>query len=73
MKDIRLMTQEEFNKYGLNRMKIMLKMKKQSEACLEKRNTRFQNIILQTAENHLVRCEQMFGTSRYDKMLSKFL
>ncbi len=28
MKDISLMTKEEFDRYGLNRMKIMLKMKK---------------------------------------------
>ena len=33
MKDINLMTKEEFDLYGLNRMKIMLKMKKQSEVC----------------------------------------
>ena len=53
MKDISLMTKEEFDRYGLNRMKIMLKMKKQSEACLQKRHTPLQDIILQTAENHL--------------------
>ena len=50
MKDISLMTKEEFDRYGLNRMKIMLKMKKQSEVCLQKRPTPLQDIILQTAE-----------------------
>ena len=50
MKDISLMTKEGFDRYGLNRMKIMLKMKKQSEACLQKRHTPLQDIILQTAE-----------------------
>ena len=72
MKDISLMTKEEFDRYGLNRMKIMLKMKKQSEVCLQKRPTPLQDIILQTAENHLTRCEQLFGISRYDRRLSKY-
>ena len=40
-------------------------MKKQSEVCLQKRPTPLQDIILQTAENHLSRCEQIFGISRY--------
>ena len=70
MKDISLMTKEEFDRYGLNRTKIMLKMKKQSEVCLQKRPTPLQDIILQTAENHLSRCEQIFGISRYYKRLS---
>ena len=67
------MTKEEFDRYGLNRMKIMLKMKKQSEACLQKKHTPLQDIILQTAENHLSRCEQIFSISRYDRLLSKYL
>jgi len=73
MKDINLMIKEEFDRYGHNRMKIMLKMKKQSEVCLQKRPTPLQDIILQTAENHLTRCEQLFGISRYDRRLSKYL
>ncbi len=53
MKDINLMTKEEFDRYGLNRMKIMLKMKKQSEVCLQKRNTPLQDIILQIEEDDI--------------------
>lgn len=35
--------------------------------------TPLQDIILQTAENHLSRCEQLFGISRYDRRLTKYL
>ena len=52
MKDINLMTKEEFDRYGLNRMKIMLKMKKQSEVCLQKRNTPLQDIILHSVQQY---------------------
>ena len=50
MKDISLMTKEEFDRYGLNRMKTMLKTKKQFEACLQKMSTMLQDIILKVVQ-----------------------
>ena len=70
MKDVNMMTAEEFVAYGTDRMKAMVRMKQLSEEWLKQRDTPLQRIVLQTAENHLSRCEAMFGISRHDQRLS---
>ena len=70
MKDVNVMTEEEYTRYGRRRMKAMIRMKELSEEWLKERDTPLQRLVLQTAEHHLSRCEQMFGMSRYDQRLS---
>ena len=71
MKDINTMTPEEFQRYGRNRVKMMLKMRNQAELWLQQKDTPMQRLVLQTAEHQLSRTEAMFGISRSDIRLRK--
>ena len=71
MKDINTMTPEEFQRYGRNRVKMMLKMRNQAELWLQQKDTPMQRLILQTAEHHLCRAEELFGISRNDIRMRK--
>lgn len=71
MKDINTMTPEEFQRYGRNRVKMMLKMRNQAELWLQQKDTPMQRLVLQTAENHLRRAEKLFGISRSDIRLRR--
>ena len=71
MKDINTMTPEEFQRYGRNRVKMMLKMRNQAELWLQRKDTPLQKLVLQTAEHQLSRAEAMFGISRNDIRMSK--
>ncbi len=70
MKDMSITKQKDNTRYGINRMKMMTKMKQQSELWLQQRDTPLQRLVAQTAEHHLERCEELFGISRYDQRLS---
>ena len=68
MKEIKSMTPEEFQRYGRNRVKMMLKMRNQAEMWLQQKDTPMQRLVLQTAENHLRRAEDLSVRITHDRL-----
>ena len=66
MDDITNFTEDELIEYGSKRMRAMLKLERDATRWLQKKNTPFQQLILETARHHLDRCEKQYGISRYD-------
>lgn len=52
--------------YALDRMRTMLLMERAAKGQLAVKDTPFQRAVLKTAANHVERCEQRYGISRYD-------
>ena len=62
--DTSQMTIDELREYGYSRMRVMLKMEQNATDWLKKRNTLFQQMVLEMVKHHVDRCEKLYGIPR---------
>lgn len=67
--DTTAMTKDELTWYGLRRLKVMLLMEQDMEDILSVSDTPLYRLAVETAHNHVKRCEEKYGISRYDRRL----
>lgn len=67
--DTSTMTKDELIQYGLRRLKVMLLIEQDMEEILSISDTPLYRLAVETAHNHVKRCEEKYGISRYDTRL----
>ena len=67
--DTTIMTKDELDQYGLRRLKVMLLMEQDIEEILSISDTPLYRLAVETAHNHVKRCEEKYRISRYDTRL----
>jgi hypothetical protein len=66
-----VMTKDELTWYGLRRLKVMLLMEQDMEDVFSISDTPLYRLAVETAHNHVKRCEERYGISRYDIRLQE--
>lgn len=69
--DTAAMTKEDLTWYALRRLKVMLLMEQDMEDILSVSDTPLYRLAVETAHNHVKRCEEKYGISRYDTRLQE--